>query len=102
LKELFVDLEKFVNDPLVRWDYCIRAKRGQADTSRPGIEFYLIEFNILTLLFSWYNVLLIIIIYVAKKVYNIQDIVFKKLKNHTTEKDKCVMEIALYMQNKLH
>lgn len=36
LKELFVDLGKFVNDPLVRWDYCIRAKRGQADTSRPG------------------------------------------------------------------
>jgi hypothetical protein len=40
LKELFVDLGKFVNDPLVRWDYCIRAKRGQADTSRPGIKFY--------------------------------------------------------------
>ncbi|XP_076110008.1 putative tyrosine carboxypeptidase MATCAP2 [Mytilus galloprovincialis] len=36
LKELFIDLGKFVNDPQVRWDYCIRAKRGQADTSRPG------------------------------------------------------------------
>lgn len=35
-KELFNDLEKFVYSPNVRWDYCLRAKRGQVDTSRPG------------------------------------------------------------------
>ncbi|GFN92320.1 hypothetical protein PoB_001882600 [Plakobranchus ocellatus] len=35
-KELFSDLEKFVYSPNVRWDYCLRAKRGQVDTSRPG------------------------------------------------------------------
>lgn len=38
LKELFNDLGKFVTDPQVRWDYCMRAKRGQADTSRPGMR----------------------------------------------------------------
>lgn len=37
LKELFKDLGQYVQDPNVRWDYCIRAKRGQTDTSRPGI-----------------------------------------------------------------
>lgn len=36
LKDLFKDLGRFVNDPHVRWDYCIRAKRGQVDTSTPG------------------------------------------------------------------
>ncbi|XP_033752755.1 uncharacterized protein KIAA0895-like [Pecten maximus] len=36
LKDLFKDLGRFVNDPNVRWDYCIRAKRGQVDTSTPG------------------------------------------------------------------
>ncbi|XP_060553320.1 putative tyrosine carboxypeptidase MATCAP2 [Ruditapes philippinarum] len=36
LKELFKDLGQFVSDPYVRWDYCIRAKRGQGDTSTPG------------------------------------------------------------------
>ena len=36
LKELFRDLGKFVRDPCTRWDYCIRAKRGQIDTSQPG------------------------------------------------------------------
>ncbi|KAL5022432.1 hypothetical protein ScPMuIL_001587 [Solemya velum] len=36
LKELFQDLGRFVKDPNVRWDYCIRAKRGQVDTSLPG------------------------------------------------------------------
>ncbi|RUS78150.1 hypothetical protein EGW08_014079 [Elysia chlorotica] len=35
-KELFSDLERFVHSPNVRWDYCLRAKRGQVDTSRPG------------------------------------------------------------------
>ncbi|XP_050395487.1 putative tyrosine carboxypeptidase MATCAP2 [Patella vulgata] len=35
-KELFHDLEQFVHSPNVRWDYCIRAKRGQTDTSKPG------------------------------------------------------------------
>ncbi|XP_005107828.1 uncharacterized protein KIAA0895 [Aplysia californica] len=35
-KELFMDIEKFVYNPNVRWDYCLRAKRGQEDTSRPG------------------------------------------------------------------
>ena len=37
LKELFRDLGRFVRDPCTRWDYCIRAKRGQIDTSLPGI-----------------------------------------------------------------
>ncbi|KAL4233961.1 hypothetical protein ACF0H5_005616 [Mactra antiquata] len=36
LKELFRDLGQFVSNPYVRWDYCIRAKRGQGDTSLPG------------------------------------------------------------------
>lgn len=36
LKELFRDLGRFVRDPYTRWDYCIRAKRGQGDTSVPG------------------------------------------------------------------
>lgn len=36
LKELFRDLGRFVRDPYTRWDYCIRAKRGQGDTSQPG------------------------------------------------------------------
>ncbi|KAJ8335193.1 hypothetical protein SKAU_G00408320 [Synaphobranchus kaupii] len=34
--DLFQDLERFVNNPNTRWDYCIRAKRGQANTARPG------------------------------------------------------------------
>ena len=34
--ELFMDIEKFVYSPAVRWDYCMRSKRGQTDTSRPG------------------------------------------------------------------
>lgn len=25
-----------MEDPEVRWDYCMRAKRGQTDTSKPG------------------------------------------------------------------
>ena len=33
---LFHDLEQFVTDPVVRWDYCVRAKRGLVDTSDPG------------------------------------------------------------------
>lgn len=44
LKDLFKDLGQFVRDPYVRWDYCIRAKRGQGDTSSPGRNVYL--FNI--------------------------------------------------------
>ncbi|XP_059144457.1 microtubule-associated tyrosine carboxypeptidase-like [Physella acuta] len=35
-KEIFIDLEKYVQSPHVRWDCCLRAKRGQVDTSRPG------------------------------------------------------------------
>ncbi|XP_064610945.1 putative tyrosine carboxypeptidase MATCAP2 isoform X3 [Liolophura sinensis] len=35
-KDLFRDLGKFVSDAQVRWDYCMRAKRGQGDTSVPG------------------------------------------------------------------
>ena len=37
--EVFSDLGRFVKDPEVRWEYCIRAKRGQFDTSIPGAEF---------------------------------------------------------------
>ncbi|XP_036371960.1 uncharacterized protein KIAA0895-like [Megalops cyprinoides] len=33
---LFQDLGRFVQDPHTRWDYCIRAKRGQTDTALPG------------------------------------------------------------------
>ncbi|XP_075796669.1 microtubule-associated tyrosine carboxypeptidase 1 isoform X2 [Pelodiscus sinensis] len=33
---LFQHLERFVQDARVRWEYCVRAKRGQADTSQPG------------------------------------------------------------------
>lgn len=33
---LFRDLEQYVQDAGVRWEYCVRAKRGQTDTSRPG------------------------------------------------------------------
>nr|DBA16666.1 TPA: hypothetical protein GDO54_002217 [Pyxicephalus adspersus] len=34
--ELFQDLQQFVEEPAVRWEYCVRAKRGQRDTSQPG------------------------------------------------------------------
>uniref|UniRef100_A0A8C5QRU6 Microtubule associated tyrosine carboxypeptidase 1 n=1 Tax=Leptobrachium leishanense TaxID=445787 RepID=A0A8C5QRU6_9ANUR len=34
--ELFHDLRQFVQDPSVRWEYCVRAKRGQKDTAQPG------------------------------------------------------------------
>nr|XP_060643798.1 microtubule-associated tyrosine carboxypeptidase 1-like isoform X1 [Anolis sagrei ordinatus]XP_060643799.1 microtubule-associated tyrosine carboxypeptidase 1-like isoform X1 [Anolis sagrei ordinatus] len=34
--DLFRQLEPFVRDAGVRWEYCVRAKRGQADTSGPG------------------------------------------------------------------
>ncbi|XP_017577028.2 uncharacterized protein KIAA0895 isoform X1 [Pygocentrus nattereri] len=34
--QLFRDLGRFVHDPNTRWDYCVRAKRGQTDTSQPG------------------------------------------------------------------
>ncbi|XP_064410391.1 putative tyrosine carboxypeptidase MATCAP2 [Latimeria chalumnae] len=34
--ELFQSVGKFVQDPNTRWDYCVRAKRGQIDTSQPG------------------------------------------------------------------
>ncbi|XP_019351231.1 microtubule-associated tyrosine carboxypeptidase 1 isoform X4 [Alligator mississippiensis] len=33
---LFCDLEQYVQDARVRWEYCVRAKRGQTDTSQPG------------------------------------------------------------------
>ncbi len=35
-KDLFLKLGEFVHDPHRRWDYCMRAKRGQTDTSQPG------------------------------------------------------------------
>lgn len=34
--QLFHELARFVHDPGTRWDYCLRAKRGQTDTSQPG------------------------------------------------------------------
>ncbi|XP_066569977.1 microtubule-associated tyrosine carboxypeptidase [Amia ocellicauda] len=34
--QLFHSIGQFVQDPAVRWEYCVRAKRGQTDTSRPG------------------------------------------------------------------
>ncbi|XP_015223726.2 microtubule-associated tyrosine carboxypeptidase isoform X2 [Lepisosteus oculatus] len=34
--QLFGHISQFVHDPAVRWEYCVRAKRGQTDTSRPG------------------------------------------------------------------
>ncbi|CAH1778777.1 unnamed protein product [Owenia fusiformis] len=34
--QLFKDLGKFMTDPLARWDYCLRVKRGITDTSIPG------------------------------------------------------------------
>ena len=35
-KDLFLKLGEFIHDPHRRWDYCMRAKRGQVDTSKPG------------------------------------------------------------------
>ena len=35
-KDLFKKLAEYVLDPERRWDYCVRAKRGQMDTSIPG------------------------------------------------------------------
>ncbi|XP_051526280.1 putative tyrosine carboxypeptidase MATCAP2 isoform X2 [Myxocyprinus asiaticus] len=34
--QLFHNLGRFVHDPNTRWDYCVRAKRGQTDTTQPG------------------------------------------------------------------
>ncbi|XP_039593216.1 uncharacterized protein KIAA0895 [Polypterus senegalus] len=34
--QLFHNVGRFVKDPNTRWDYCVRAKRGQKDTSLPG------------------------------------------------------------------
>ncbi|XP_030268723.1 uncharacterized protein KIAA0895 isoform X1 [Sparus aurata] len=34
--QLFHNLGRFVQDPNTRWDYCVRAKRGQIDTAQPG------------------------------------------------------------------
>ncbi|XP_021112558.1 uncharacterized protein KIAA0895-like homolog isoform X2 [Heterocephalus glaber] len=34
--QLFQDLARYVQDANVRWEYCVRAKRGQMDTSKPG------------------------------------------------------------------
>ncbi len=36
--ELFHDLGQFVMDPEIRWQYCVRVKRGLVDTSEPGME----------------------------------------------------------------
>lgn len=35
--QLFSHIARFVQDPAVRWEYCLRAKRGQTDTSKPGL-----------------------------------------------------------------
>lgn len=35
-RQLFQDLAQYVQDEGVRWEYCVRAKRGQTDTSQPG------------------------------------------------------------------
>ncbi|XP_004600665.2 microtubule-associated tyrosine carboxypeptidase 1 [Sorex araneus] len=35
-RQLFHDLARYVQDADVRWEYCVRAKRGQTDTSQPG------------------------------------------------------------------
>ncbi|XP_071460352.1 microtubule-associated tyrosine carboxypeptidase 1 isoform X2 [Marmota flaviventris] len=35
-RQLFQDLARYVQDADVRWEYCVRAKRGQTDTSKPG------------------------------------------------------------------
>lgn len=35
-RQLFQDLARYVQDTDVRWEYCVRAKRGQTDTSLPG------------------------------------------------------------------
>lgn len=35
-RQLFQDLARYVQDSDVRWEYCVRAKRGQTDTSLPG------------------------------------------------------------------
>ncbi|ROK35650.1 hypothetical protein DPX16_17393 [Anabarilius grahami] len=34
--QLFHNVGRFVHDPNTRWDYCVRAKRGQTDTALPG------------------------------------------------------------------
>ncbi|XP_029975863.1 uncharacterized protein KIAA0895 [Salarias fasciatus] len=34
--QLFHSLGRFVQDANTRWDYCVRAKRGQTDTGLPG------------------------------------------------------------------
>ncbi|KAJ0054749.1 hypothetical protein NL108_001217 [Boleophthalmus pectinirostris] len=34
--QLFHCLGRFLQDPHTRWDYCVRAKRGQRDTELPG------------------------------------------------------------------
>lgn len=34
--ELFNDLEKYVDNPRIRYRYVLRVKRGLSDTSKPG------------------------------------------------------------------
>lgn len=36
--QLFSHIARFVQNPDVRWEYCLRAKRGQSDTSQPGTD----------------------------------------------------------------
>ena len=43
-KDLFKKLAEYVLDPERRWDYCVRAKRGQMDTSIPGEYSYLRDY----------------------------------------------------------
>ncbi|XP_045389428.1 uncharacterized protein KIAA0895-like homolog isoform X5 [Lemur catta] len=35
-RQLFQDLARYVQDADVRWEYCVRAKRGLTDTSKPA------------------------------------------------------------------
>ena len=34
--EMFADLEKYIDNPLSRWKFTLRLKRGMIDTGEPG------------------------------------------------------------------
>ncbi len=38
--QLFHNLGRFLHDHNTRWDYCVRAKRGQTDTALPGTAWH--------------------------------------------------------------
>ena len=35
-RELYQELEEYIDDPQRRWEECLRVKRGLCDTSQPG------------------------------------------------------------------